>query len=607
MTFTPGNYDTTQNVTVTATEDDDGEDSTVTIKGTASGGDYASFVLPDVSIDVEDNDPKGLEFRASDFNNAANQEIDIDEDGSTKSYNVRLKTQPTGNVLVTPSADFGRVAFVPAVTVLTFTTTNWNTYQPITFKARDDDNAHDPTETITHMISGYGTLDSSEQPGPVNVDIEDLDEVGVTIAANKNPDGFLEVVEESTTGSPFTVRLTSAPAGAGTGNSSQTRLTFTVPAGLTVNPNAFSFNSGNWDTPKVFTVTAAHDDDGVPTTFDLQPQFVMVGGNISSDYTGHAVDPVKIKVLDDDIPMLAISRSTVTVGETATLMNAYTVKPTTQPTGTFTVNLASSNTAKVTVSPPTLTFNAGDWQTPQDVHITGVDDDDAFVNMAMITHTAAMTGTDDDEYEGITGDPVTVTVTETDTRGVTFIDTTLDGSTHTISVNEDGSSEYKIRLTSAPYPESGVVTVTIIDPSETNPVSNMDITASPGSVTLDKDNWETGETVTVSMAEDADTTHDMDTISHTVMGADYGTNSVTAPDVRVDTVDNDSPSVNISKSSVNPTEGSTDTYQVKLNTQPTSTVTVTLSSNNTDVTLSDTSLTFNGTTWNTAGDGNGYG
>ena len=608
-TITPSQWETGKELTVQATQDPDGENAMVEVWLGPSGNNPPEFLpagfdkpLPVFTVNIRDDDPKGLEFRASDFDDFAQFEIDIDE-GETKTYGVRLKTQPTGDVEVTPESVSGHVNFPGDVDTLTFTTGNWDTFQDVTIKGRLDDDAHDPTDQINHVITGYGDLDPDELPGTLTIDIEDPDTTEFVLNGSIAPI-TIEVTEEDNAGTTFQLNLSSFPANPDTGANSSMTVRFDLSPGLTISPPTRNFDSSDWDTSKMFTVKALHDDDGVNETLEITPK------GAGANYQDVSGDKITVTVRDDDEPDLEISETLVTVDETTT-QDAYTIKPTTQPTGTFEVTLESDDTSKVTVSPQTMTFNSGDWQTPQLAQVTAENDADAFDDIVMITHTATMTSSDHDEYHGVTGDPVTVTVDDDDERGVTFINTTTDGTTDTISVNEDSSSTYRIRLTSAPYPEDDEVTVTITDPSETDPVSNPDIKAEPPSVTLDKDNWETGAEVTVSMDEDADTTHDSGTISHTVTGADYETFSVTAPSVRVNTVDNDSPSVKITitGSSVNPTEGSTDTYLVELNTQPTDTVTVTLGSNNEEVTLSTSSITtsaemieitFDENSWNTA-------
>ncbi len=59
LTFTVAKWNEAQTVTVTAAEDDDASNDEVTLKHTASGGDYGSVVL-DVGVTVEDDDTVGL-------------------------------------------------------------------------------------------------------------------------------------------------------------------------------------------------------------------------------------------------------------------------------------------------------------------------------------------------------------------------------------------------------------------------------------------------------------------------------------------------------------------------------------------------------------------
>ncbi len=67
---------------------------------------------------------------------------------------------------------------------------------------------------------------------------------------------------------------------------------------------------------------------------------------------------------------VTISNAALTVGEGYT--RTYTVVLDSQPTGAVTVTPVSNRPATATVSPPSLTFNAGDWNTPQTVTVSGV-------------------------------------------------------------------------------------------------------------------------------------------------------------------------------------------------------------------------------------------
>ena len=74
-------------------------------------------------------------------------------EGSTGAYTVVLDSQPTANVTVTPSrTGSSDVTFSPPT--LTFTALNWNTVQPVTVTAAQDNDAVDDSATISHAVTG---------------------------------------------------------------------------------------------------------------------------------------------------------------------------------------------------------------------------------------------------------------------------------------------------------------------------------------------------------------------------------------------------------------------------------------------------------------------
>jgi hypothetical protein len=93
--------------------------------------------------------------------------------------------------------------------------------------------------------------------------------------------------------------------------------------------------------------------------------------------------------------------------------DTYTVVLNTAPTANVTVTLSPGT--QVTVAPTTLTFTPANWNVPQTVTVTAVDD--AMVEGAhtgTITHTAAST---DAIYNGIAVASVTANITDNDTGG----------------------------------------------------------------------------------------------------------------------------------------------------------------------------------------------
>ena len=98
--------------------------------------------------------------------------LTVDE-GTTVTYTVRLDSEPTGTVTVTPSSDNPDVTFSPAT--LTFTTSNWATAQTVTVTAAQDTDTAEDTATIRHAVAGedYGSVTAPSVP--VTVPDDDVD------------------------------------------------------------------------------------------------------------------------------------------------------------------------------------------------------------------------------------------------------------------------------------------------------------------------------------------------------------------------------------------------------------------------------------------------
>lgn len=96
--------------------------------------------------------------------------------------------------------------------------------------------------------------------------------------------------------------------------------------------------------------------------------------NVTESGFGFAIPPVQVTNNDNDTPNITISRTSGLVTTEAGGQDTFAVSLTTQPYGTITMGLSSSRPAEGTVSPTGLTFNAGNWNTPQVVTVTGVND-----------------------------------------------------------------------------------------------------------------------------------------------------------------------------------------------------------------------------------------
>ena len=143
---------------------------------------------------------------------------------------------------------------------------------------------------------------------------------------------------------------------------------------------------------------------------------------------------------------------------------------------------------------------------------------------------------------------------------------------------------------------SGDVTVTV-----NNPTDNLEVTATPRSLTFSTENWNEPQAVTVAAVHDDDALDDSATVTHGVSGGGY--TDVSAPDVGVTVDDDETLGVVISPTAITVQAGGSNTYSVVLGSQPAGDVTVTLSGHEPCTVLSlagidnDNALTFTQDNW----------
>jgi len=158
--------------------------------------------------------------------------------------------------------------------------------------------------------------------------------------------------------------------------------------------------------------------------------------------TGGTTWIIRPTYISSPIPLTVTeSDSSTTVTESG-ITDTYTLALGTQPTADVVVSV--TGTDQIMVSPVALTFTPENWDMPQTVTVSAVDDSVVEGDhTAVITHSAVSA---DAGYNGIVVADVTVTITDNDNAGVTI--TELDGDT---AVVEDGATDtYTVALTSQP-------------------------------------------------------------------------------------------------------------------------------------------------------------
>ena len=469
------------------------------------------------------------------------------EEGRETTYTVVLRSAPTVDITVTPTV---LADLTPTPAALTFTTTTWSTPQTVTVAAAQDDDARDDTITITHTVTGYGSVVA---PAPVTVTVTDIDMDMVNVAPTS-----LTVDEGDET--TYTVVLDTEPAG-------DVTVTLALPAELT-NGGALTFSPTTWNTHQTVTVTAQEDSDFADDTVTITH---TVGGY------GRATDPSPVTVVVDDTTDGVIITATAALSLTEGATTTYSVVLTTRPAGDVIVTPSAGASDAVTVS-PALTFTATTWSTPQTVTVVAVQDYDARDDTATIRHTVTGYGSVADPA------PITVTVADPDTDGVTITPTTLS-----LRVVEGTQTIYTVMLDTQPL---GDVTVV--------PALPAALTTRTTALIFSTSTWSTPQTVTVTAVRDDDADDATVDITHTVTG---GYDSVDVPTITVTVMDDDTPGVTITSTDLTSTalsveEGSQTTYTVVLDTRPAGEVRVTPVPP-AELTTATSVLIFNADTWRT--------
>ena len=566
LTFTEMNWNTRQTIIVTAVDDRiDEEDETIDVTHeVTSSSDYGApnnVTASKVAVTVNDDDTRGVTITPT---------ILTVPETASREYTVALTSQPTATVTITITDDHAVASEVTITSSsLTFSDSTWETAQTVTVRVADDADSANESAIISHAVAGgdYQAFNADT----IDLTLQDNDTDGVVIS--KSFVSFEQGASEDYTIVLQTQPLTQEPS-----------VTISVTNGAGDNANdvatslmSVTFTTTNWNTEQTITVTAPVDDDALGETATIT-HAVSMYGMVTTAAT------VAVTVTDADIAGVDVSESILNIAEGDT--DTYTVRLDTQPVGdNATVTLTNPNTADVTVSARTLTFSATTWNTLQTVTVTAVNDsiDDDGESVGL-TH--AVAGGDYETGVNVAG--VTINIGDDDRRGVT-----VSESTRTFI--EEQTTTYTIVLTSAPQ-DGGTVRINL---SSNNPTK---ITVTPRLLSFTPSTWRSSRTVTVRAPHDHDTEQDMGIISHRVSGADYGANNVPANSVDITVNDNDTEGVTVSKQTIRFIEGGTETYTIRLQTQPSSRrnqiVTIDIRAETERLTVTPAQITFDSMTWN---------
>ena len=511
LTFTPANYSLPQTVTVNALRDTNQESETVTITASAVGITDSTWNV--LCID----DPTIVFTGGSSVTEGGLMTLSITLSGNPgSSRTVNFSSGNTDSITVSPSS-------------MIFTTSTYGSPQVLTVTGVEDANVI--AETITITASGSGIVSTSKVVSTI-----DNDTMTITL-------GGATTVNEGSTAS-MTVVLTNDPSGSLIVNLSS------GDTAISVSPSTLTFTSANYSTIQNITLTGIEDSNESSETV-----------TITTSATGVTSQTRSVVAIDNDIKPIFTGASSVIEGGTASISITLSGNPGISRT----LSLSSNNISSVTLTPVELTFTPANWNSPQTVNLSGVQDLNALGES--VTLTAAGTG--------LVTATKSITVVDDENQNIILASngSTIDEGTSSVTISVklayDPGTPYQVTLASS------------------NPSS---VSVSPGTLTFTSANFSTNQIVTLTGVEDANQTSESITITASGMNVSNQTLSYT-------TIENDT---TIVFGTPNGYEGSTVTVPITLSGNPGGSRTVNFSSNTNPPTFSPSSKTFTTSNFSTS-------
>jgi hypothetical protein len=399
LLFTPLNWSTPQTVSVSAVDDNVAEGQHTAFLGHTLQSDDLNYhhsnedlIIPLREVNIADNDSAAVAVLP------AGATLTVVEGGDTDGYQIVLTSQPTSKVIITLTGG-DQIDVFPEEII--FDASDWNQPRDVTVRALNDAVAEGPHSTvISHSVSSADGNYEGAVVANVSVGITDNDTAGIVITETA---GSTDISEAGKT-DIYTVALQSQPT-------SDVKITIQTGGQAKTLPSSLTFTAQNWNQPQTVAVTPVADIIAEGPHTDTITHVVT-----SSDpnYSGLATAGLIVNITDDDVHGIVVTESdggsAVTEGGAT---DDYTVALASQPSDNVTVTVTPDD--DVSTLPTQLTFTPANWDQPQAVTITAVDDlDDEPAEFAQISHSVT---SQDPMYDGVAATSVFVEVTDNDEPG----------------------------------------------------------------------------------------------------------------------------------------------------------------------------------------------
>ena len=417
-------------------------------------------------------------------------------------YSIVLSKAPSSLVSITIRDVSGQIEVSTDTTTYStsinfaFTSSNWFVAQTINLRAVNDavyEGKH--FATVTHTVYSLDAQYQGVEAASVTAGIEDNDN-GLDISQSGRS---TDLLESNTTGDTFTVRLSTQPTGPVTVTAFATSQAYVrtsaAPILAPVSTTSLAFNSANWSTPQTVYVSASDDatnegahtanitfaSDSADKFYDTDGLFSGVAISNFSNSTivtnivdsAYSVTPsttassITANITDNDSKaVIEQSGGQTFVKEGAPSGDTYTLQLASQPTDNVSITLAVSPytaptvQAQVLLSPASLTFTINNWNVPQVVTVTAVDDVTLEgAHTVTITHTIRSTSatnslvTADANFHLTAIDSIKVTILDNDTANRGGADFDGDGRAD-IAIYRPNTGQWIYRLSTNNVVES---------------------------------------------------------------------------------------------------------------------------------------------------------
>ena len=226
LSFPAADWDTGQELVVSAADDDDAEQADPADLAFAFAGDtltgYHGGLTDTVEVTITETNTKGVNLTATG--------MEVNE-AAPRSYSIVLNSQPVGgNVNIEISGEDSDVA--EADTQLTFTADNWSTAQAVSITPTDDaDTASHSAFTLSHDVLGGGYSRMNVDDVTVQVLDDEASQVVVSTTAVTVNEGGMFTYTISLTDEPSANETVTVDLNFNTGELTSTETTVTFTAG----------------------------------------------------------------------------------------------------------------------------------------------------------------------------------------------------------------------------------------------------------------------------------------------------------------------------------------------------------------------------------------